>query len=148
MLINGAGGGVGLFAVQLAKHAGAYVVATASPRSAAAVRALGADEVVDYTTAPLPDGNDVLINLVADVPASVTRLAEQFVSITRPIEHPRAVQFVARNDPGQLAELVALIDKGVVDVQAAARPLEDLADLHRAAERGDVRGKIIVTVER
>ncbi|MFC4014312.1 alcohol dehydrogenase catalytic domain-containing protein [Nonomuraea purpurea] len=147
VLINGAGGGVGLFAVQLAKHAGAHVVATAGPRSAAAVRALGADEIVDYTSAPLPGGNDVLINLVADVPASVTRLAERFVSITRPIEHPRAVHFVARNDPGQLAELVALIDKGVVGVQADVRPLEALAEVHRAAERGLVRGKVIVKVE-
>ncbi|MFF3665369.1 alcohol dehydrogenase catalytic domain-containing protein [Microtetraspora malaysiensis] len=147
VLINGAGGGVGLFAVQLAKHAGAYVVATAGPRSAAAVRALGADEVVDYTSAPLPGGNDVLINLVADVPASVTRLAKEFVSITQPIEHPRAVRFVARNDPGQLAELAALIDKGVVHVTADVRPLESLADLHRAAERGLVRGKVVLNVE-
>ncbi|WP_433226510.1 alcohol dehydrogenase catalytic domain-containing protein [Microtetraspora malaysiensis] len=146
VLINGAGGGVGLFAVQLAKHAGAYVVATAGPRSAAAVRALGADEVVDYTSAPLPGGNDVLINLVADVPASVTRLAKEFVSITQPIEHPRAVRFVARNDPGQLAELAALIDKGVVHVTADVRPLESLADLHRAAERGLVRGKVVLKV--
>ncbi|MFI6541221.1 alcohol dehydrogenase catalytic domain-containing protein [Nonomuraea sp. NPDC050547] len=146
VLINGAGGGVGLFAVQLAKHAGAYVVATASPRSAAAVLALGADEVVDYTAAPLPPGNDVLINLAGEVPASVTRLAGAFVSITRPIEHPRAVHFVARNDPGQLAELVALIDKGVVDVEVDARPLAALADLHRAAERGNIRGKVTVNI--
>ncbi|MFF4418342.1 alcohol dehydrogenase catalytic domain-containing protein [Streptosporangium sp. NPDC001559] len=146
VLINGAGGGVGLFAVQLAKHAGAYVVATAGPRSAAAVRALGADEIVDYTTAPLPGGNDVLINLVADVPASVTELAEEFVSITRPIEHPRAVRFVARNDPGQLAELVALIDEGVVDVTVDVRPLDSLADLHHEAEHGLIRGKIVLKV--
>ncbi|MFI6290990.1 alcohol dehydrogenase catalytic domain-containing protein [Nonomuraea sp. NPDC050790] len=147
VLVNGAGGGVGLFAVQLAKHAGAYVVATASPRSAAAVRALGADEVVDYTAAPLPGGNDLLINLVAGAPA-LTGLAGAFVSITHPIDHPRAVHFVARNDPGQLAELVALIDKGVVGVEAGARPLESLADLHRAAERGEIRGKVAVTIER
>ncbi|WP_244894174.1 alcohol dehydrogenase catalytic domain-containing protein [Planobispora rosea] len=148
VLINGAGGGVGLFAVQLAKHAGAHVVATAGPRSTAAVRALGAEEIVDYTVAPLPGGNDVLINLVADVPASVTELAEEFVSITQPIEHPRAVRFVARNDPGQLAELVALIDEGVVGVKVDTRPLESLADLHRAAERGLIRGKITLKVEK
>ncbi|WP_237103975.1 zinc-binding dehydrogenase [Nonomuraea sp. MG754425] len=147
VLINGAGGGVGLFAVQLAKHTGAYVVATASPRSAAAVRALGADEVVDYTADPLPGGNDVLINLVPGVPASVSELAGAFVSITEPIEHPRAVRFVARNDPGQLAELVALIDKGAVVVETSVRPLESLADLHRAAERGGLRGKVIVSVQ-
>lgn len=148
VLINGAGGGVGLFAVQLAKHAGAHVVATASPRSADAVQALGADEIVDYTTTALPGGNDVLINLVADVPASVTELANEFVSVTQPIEHPRAVRFVARNDPGQLSELVALIDRGVVEVQADARPLESLADLHREAERGVIRGKVTLRVEK
>ncbi|MFI6922235.1 zinc-binding dehydrogenase [Nonomuraea spiralis] len=147
VLINGAGGGVGLFAVQLAKHAGAHVVATAGPRSAAAVRALGADEVVDYTAEALPGGNDVLINLVADLPASVAELAEEFVSITRPIAHPRAVQFVTRNDPAQLRELVALIDEGVVAVEVAVRPLESLADLHREAERGLVRGKVVLEME-
>ncbi|MFC7589847.1 alcohol dehydrogenase catalytic domain-containing protein [Nonomuraea antimicrobica] len=54
VLVNGAGGGVGLFAVQFAKLASAHVTATASPRSADAVRRLGADAVVDYTAEPLP----------------------------------------------------------------------------------------------
>ncbi|MEV0969646.1 hypothetical protein [Microtetraspora glauca] len=124
--------------------------------AAVAVRALLApgDRVLGLTAwqavfehARIGRDSRVLINLVADVPASVTRLAKEFVSITQPIEHPRAVQFVARNDPGQLAELVALIDKGVVHVEADVRPLESLADLHRAAERGLIRGKAIVEVE-
>ncbi|MFI6906971.1 alcohol dehydrogenase catalytic domain-containing protein [Nonomuraea sp. NPDC050394] len=75
-----------------------------------------------------------------------TVITGAFVSITRPIGHPRAVHFVARNDPGQLAELVALIDKGVVDVEVSARPLAALADLHRAAERGNIRGKVTVNM--
>src|SRR5205823_2292301 len=49
VLINGAGGAVGGYAVQLAKNAGAYVIATASPRSSDRVKAAGADEVVDHT---------------------------------------------------------------------------------------------------
>jgi hypothetical protein len=51
VLVNGAGGGVGGFVVQLAKWAGAEVIATASPRSADAVRAAGADHIIDYTSA-------------------------------------------------------------------------------------------------
>nr|WP_162795786.1 hypothetical protein [Nonomuraea lactucae] len=45
-------------------------------------------------------------------------------------------------------ELAALIDKGVVEVEADARLLESLADVHRAAERGTTRGKIILKVEK
>lgn len=50
VLVNGAGGGVGGFVVQLARRAGATVIATASPRSAHAVRQAGAHQVIDYTT--------------------------------------------------------------------------------------------------
>ena len=51
VLINGAGGAVGGYAVQLAKHAGAHVIATASPRSRERVRTAGADELIDHTAA-------------------------------------------------------------------------------------------------
>src|SRR5215213_2019337 len=50
VLINGAGGAVGGYAVQLAKNAGAHVIATASPSSSERVRSAGADEVIDHTT--------------------------------------------------------------------------------------------------
>ncbi|HEV7185535.1 MAG TPA: NADP-dependent oxidoreductase, partial [Leifsonia sp.] len=67
VLIIGAGGVVGKYAVQLAERAGVYVIATASPRSIDAVRAAGADQVVDHTTTDLLeaiDGQmDVLLNL-------------------------------------------------------------------------------------
>ncbi|MFI9843580.1 zinc-binding dehydrogenase [Nonomuraea sp. NPDC051941] len=55
VLITGAGGAVGAYAVQLAKTAGAHVIATASPRSADRVRAAGADEVLDHTTTDVVD---------------------------------------------------------------------------------------------
>src|SRR3954452_23322696 len=50
ILISGAGGAVGGYAVQLAKAAGAYVIATGSPRSSERVKAAGADEVIDHTS--------------------------------------------------------------------------------------------------
>ena len=71
LLVNGAGGGVGGFTVQLAKEAGAIVVviATASPRSTDTVRAFGADHIVDYTATTIAeavkDPVDVVVNLVA-----------------------------------------------------------------------------------
>ncbi|MEV0996737.1 zinc-binding dehydrogenase [Nonomuraea sp. NPDC050202] len=152
VLVNGAGGGVGMFAVQLAKLAGAHVTATASPRSAAAVRRLGADDVIDYTTTPLPADVDVLLNLIpaAHEPAGHTRTtvpageaagqARTTVSIAGGDGH-----FVMRYDPGELAALAALIDDGALTVEIAeSHPLTELAQLHRRAEAGDLRGKITI----
>lgn len=160
VLVNGAGGGVGGFAVQLAKHAGARVIATASPRSATAVRRLGADQVIDYTASTVGEALDApvdtVLNLVAISPGeaaglvSAVRPGGVLVSVTVPVEPPpdsrvTAVRFVARNDPAQLTELVRLVDAGAVGVDiAASRPLTDLALVHRDAESGRTRGKIIL----
>ncbi|MDI5940846.1 MULTISPECIES: NADP-dependent oxidoreductase [Micromonospora] len=160
VLVNGAGGGVGGFAVQLAKHAGAHVVATASPRSAEAVSRFGADQIVDYTAIRLADAVDgpvdAILNLVvvdARQAAALARLVRPggvVVSATAPVEVPtgspvRAVRFVARNDVGDLAALVRLVDAGTVRVDvAASRPLDELASVHRDAESGRIRGKIIL----
>lgn len=140
--VNGAGGGVGSFTVPLLKLAGAHVIATASPRSAEAVRRLGADEIVDYTRRPHPHGADVLINLAAEGADRLTGLATRAVSAAAPVA---GHHFVARNDPAQLARLARLIDAGDLPVDVTAtRPLDELADLHRDTEAGRVRGKVIV----
>ncbi|MFC5826082.1 zinc-binding dehydrogenase [Nonomuraea insulae] len=151
VLINGAGGGVGGFAVQLAKRAGATVIATAGARSAAAVRAAGADEVVDYTSEPLPGGVDAVINLVVlgpDAAAGLLALVRPggaAVSIATPLPAESAVHFVTRNDAGQLAQIVALVDAGELTVDVAERlPLEELAAVHGRSEAGRTRGKIIL----
>jgi NADPH:quinone reductase-like Zn-dependent oxidoreductase len=149
---KGAGGGVGGFAVQLAKHAGAYVIATAAPRSAAAVRSQGADEIVDYTAGPVTCAPvDAVLNLADIRPGqagdllSLLRPDGLLVSVTVPVAAPGAVHFVARNDPAQLTALAALIDAGVVRVDiAGARPLTDLPVVHREAEAGQLRGKTIL----
>lgn len=149
VLVNGAGGGVGGFAVQLAKLAGATVIATASPRSATTVAELGADEVIDYTASPLPSGMDVVINLApvsqetAAVLATLLRPGGTAVSVATPIPgHPA---FTARNVPAQLAELGALVAKGEVRLDVTeAVALEELARVHRRSEAGRTRGKIIV----
>ncbi|GIG85983.1 NADP-dependent oxidoreductase [Plantactinospora endophytica] len=160
VFVNGAGGGIGGIAVQLAKHAGAYVIATASPRSADPVRRLGADVIVDYTVTPLAEALDepvdALLNLVPVDPAqgaallALVRPGGILVSATGPVEAPagspvRTTRFVVRNDPGQLTELVGLVDAGIVRVEVAdARPLAELASVHRAAEAGRTRGKTIL----
>ncbi|MBW8822112.1 MAG: NADP-dependent oxidoreductase, partial [Streptomyces sp.] len=78
VLINGAGGAVGGYAVQLAKDAGAYVIATAGPRSSEHVGSAGADEVVDHTatevTAAVTEPVDVVLNLAPVEPAQLAAL--------------------------------------------------------------------------
>ena len=162
VLIVGAGGVVGKYAVQLAKRAGVTVVATASPRSADAVRAAGADQVIDHTTtAPLDalDGQvDVLLNLApldpeqfaADVAA--VRDGGTVVSTTAAMATPddaargvRAATVFVRADRQRLAELVALVDAGDLTVEVTRRiPLADLRALHAEAEAGRIAGKVVV----
>jgi NADPH:quinone reductase-like Zn-dependent oxidoreductase len=153
VLINGAGGGVGGFTIQLAKHAGATVIATASARSAAAVRSLGADQLVDYTAGPMPSGVDAVINLANISPGAAADLAALVrpggaaVSIATPLPSSTATHFVARNDPRQLAQIVALVDAGhlIVDI-AESHPLTELASIHGRSEAGQTRGKIILAL--
>ncbi|MCX5380441.1 NADP-dependent oxidoreductase [Streptomyces sp. NBC_00091] len=160
VLVNGAGGGVGGFVTQLAKHAGATVTATASARSAALVRRHGADRVVDYTARPVGaalDGQvDTLLNLVPLSPPDAAALASsvrpggRIVSIATPVEPPAgagvtAMHMVARNDAAHLAALVELVDAGVVTVDISeSRPLTDLAEVHLLSEAGRTRGKVLI----
>jgi len=161
ILINGAGGAVGGYAVQLAKRAGAVVTATASARSADRVRSYGADRIIDHTAAPLPQvvagqGFDAVLNLVRTDPAETVRLAGlaadggAFVSTTFPDltdagRGIRVVSVFSRSDAAQLAELVGRVDAGELRIDVAARrPLTELADIHDEAVAGTLAGKTVL----
>ncbi|WP_445151339.1 NADP-dependent oxidoreductase [Baekduia sp. Peel2402] len=166
VLINGAGGAVGGYAVQLAKRAGAHVIATASARSAERVRSAGADEVIDHTNNSVVDAVgaaepvDVLLNLARIAPEDLVALAALVkpggvvVNTVPTIETPadeqrgvRAVGVFVRSDAEQLAELVALIDGGELHVEVAERvPLASLADVHAKDDAGELSGKVVVVV--
>ncbi|KRC65585.1 NADPH:quinone reductase [Aeromicrobium sp. Root236] len=162
ILINGAGGAVGGYAVQLAKAAGAHVIATASPRSAEQVTAQGADELVDHTiadvTATVTEPVDVLLNLAPIDPAAFAALAARVrdggvvVSTTVWMPAPsdadrgvRGIDMYVNNDREQLAELVERIDKGELTVDVARRvPLSELPAVHADAAAGSLHGKIVI----
>jgi NADPH:quinone reductase-like Zn-dependent oxidoreductase len=161
VLVNGAGGGVGGYALQLAKQAGATVIATASPRSRDAVEALGADRIVDYTatavTEAISEPVEVVLNLV-NVPesdlASLTDLVSDggvLVSTTSPVRDDpgrdvRSVRLFVRSDAGQLATIVERVDSGELRVDVSERfPLSEIARVHELGEAGKFRGKVILT---
>ncbi|HMG65423.1 MAG TPA: NADP-dependent oxidoreductase [Streptosporangiaceae bacterium] len=161
ILVNGAGGAVGGYAVQLAAQAGAAVTATASERSAARVRSYGAGRVIDYTAAPLPAAVagqrfDVVLNLVRTSPEETAALADltadggAFVSTTTPGPDDvgrgvRTIPVFVRSDAAQLAELVARVSAGDLKIDVAGRrPLADLPAVHDQAAAGQLPGKIIL----
>jgi NADPH:quinone reductase-like Zn-dependent oxidoreductase len=163
ILINGAGGAVGGYAVQLAKQAGATVTATASGRSADRVRAYGADRIIDYTATPLPQAVagqrfDVVLNLVPASPEETAALAGLtadggvFASTTTPGPDDagrgvRTVRVSVRSDGAQLGELAARVDAGHLTIDVAQRrPLADLPAVHDQSAAGQLPpGKTILT---
>ncbi|GAB3615270.1 NADP-dependent oxidoreductase [Humibacter ginsengisoli] len=162
VLIVGAGGAVGKYAIQLAKRAGVYVIATASPRSIDLVRAAGADEIIDHTDtdllAAVDEQVDVLLNLASIEPEQLTayvaavRDGGVVVNTIPPLATPgdeargvRASTVFVRPNRERLAELVSLVDAGALVVEVTRRiPLTELPALHAEAAAGLVAGKVIV----
>ncbi|SFG79975.1 NADP-dependent oxidoreductase [Streptomyces mirabilis] len=163
VLINGAGGAVGGYAVQLAKQAGAFVIATAGPRSSRRVTAAGADEVIDHTTADVvaavSQPVDVVLNLAPVEPAQLDALlglirpggvlVNTTVWMPAPTDEERGVRGIdlfVRSDAEQLSHLAELIDGGELRVEVARRvPLAELPALHVDAAAGTLpSGKVVV----
>jgi NADPH:quinone reductase-like Zn-dependent oxidoreductase len=162
VLINGAGGAVGGYAVQLAKNAGAHVIATAGPRSHEQVKATGADEIIDHTSTDVStavsEPVDVVLNLAPVEPAQLAgllgliRTGGVLVNTTVWMPAPsdeqrnvRGIDLFVRSDAEQLARLVALVDAGELKVEVAQRvPLAELATVHAEAAAGKLHGKTVV----
>ncbi|GAA3713100.1 NADP-dependent oxidoreductase [Streptomyces tremellae] len=167
VLVHAAAGGVGHFAVQIAKHLGAYVIGTASAAKHDWLRALGADEVVDYTSVRFEDAVsdvDAVIDLVGDeVDATSTRslatLRRGGILVAVPsgaspdlaeraaARGVRANAFLVEPDGPALARIAELIDLGAIRVEVAdVLPLDSAAEAHRRGEQGRTQGKIVLHV--
>ncbi|MFG1926472.1 NADP-dependent oxidoreductase [Cryptosporangium sp. NPDC048952] len=160
VLINGAGGAVGGYAVQLAKAAGAYVIAVASPRSSARVEE--ADEIVDHTTTDVTtavtEPVDLALNLAPVAPeqlaALVTLIRDGGTLVNTTVWMPapsdeargvRGIDLFVRSDADQLADLVARVNTGELHIEVTQRvPLADLPALHAQAGAGELSGKAVV----
>lgn len=162
VLIVGAGGVVGKYAIQLAVQRGIHVIATASPRSIDAVRAAGAHQIIDRTTTEILDAVDgqvdVLLNLAPveheELAAyvAVVRDGGAVVSTTASIATPgddvrgvRAATVFLRPDRSRLGEVVSLVDAEALSVEVTRRiDLVDLPALHEEEAVSGISGKVIV----
>lgn len=162
VLVNGAAGGVGHFAVQLAKWKGARVIAVASGRHEDFLRKLGADEFIDYTKAravDVVDDIDVVIDAVGGPDSSrlLTVLKRGgtmlpvFFAEYDPEETAKLGVSVSniqvRSSGPQLAEIGRLLDDGTLRVGVdSTYPLSEAAAAHARAAQGHIQGKIVLTV--
>jgi NADPH:quinone reductase-like Zn-dependent oxidoreductase len=173
VLVNGASGGVGAFAVQIAATYGAHVTAVCGPGAADLVRVLGADHVVDYTTEDFTRSGrryDVILDLAGS--HSVSRLRKALTSdgtlvlcsgnggrwfgpmgrivvarLMSPFVRQRLRTVLARPSGQNLATLKQLIDSGrLTPVIDRTFPLAQAADAIRHVEEGHPRGKVVITV--
>ncbi|TDO11648.1 NADPH:quinone reductase-like Zn-dependent oxidoreductase [Mycobacterium sp. BK086] len=164
VLINGAGGAVGGYAVQLAKHAGAVVTATAKPGATERLEDYGADRLIgylDYSATPVVEGApfDVVLNLISTAPEETEALADMVAdgghyigTMTSgpetPVRGVRAQRVFVRSDAAQLATLVDRVDAGQLRIDVAdRRPLSEIAIVHADADAGRLPGKTILTVD-
>jgi len=168
VLVNGAAGGVGTFAVQIAKSMGAHVTGVCSTQNVELVRSLGADEVVDYTTDDFARSGvryDVIVDLVgnrstADLRQALTphgtavliggsgKLHELLAPLVLGrFGSQRFVSFVAKINKDDLTTLGELAEAGTLTpLIDRTYPLEEAAEAIRYLETGHARGKVVVTV--
>lgn len=167
VLINGAGGSFGTFAVQLAKRLGAHVTAVDSAGKLEMLRSIGADRVIDYAQENFIDGAetyDVIFDVVRGTPSRrmAGRLTESgCLLIANPGFRqlagalwatrgtPKRVVFGASSGTNEdLVRLGKLIETGELrPVIGRCFPLEQMAEAHRYAETGQKLGNIVVSVE-
>ncbi|MFY0573487.1 zinc-binding dehydrogenase [Cystobacter fuscus] len=159
MLIHAGAGGVGSFAVQLARLAGARTLATASGPNVELVRRLGADQVIDYRTEDFSaklSGVDVVLDTVGGETQQrsfpILRAGGVLVSITTPVDEAlakahavTAVRIANKTDATRLGLLSGLCDAGSLEVVVDRKlPLAEVELALRHLASGRARGKIIL----
>jgi len=163
VLINGASGGIGTFAVQIAKSFGAEVTGVCSTRNLEMVRSIGADHVVDYTKEDFTQKKeryDLILDIVANHSASDytralspdgTYVAVAFnasAMFARGREGKKVIQLSHEPNVEDLLYMKGLIEAGkVMPVIDRTYPLSEIAEAFQHYEEGHPQGKVVLTVE-
>jgi NADPH:quinone reductase-like Zn-dependent oxidoreductase len=145
VLIYGASGSVGTFAVQLAKHYGAEVTAACSSGNAELVRSLGADSVIDYRKEG-PGGRGERYDLILDAVGKMPR-SDQRSSLAPNGRFLSVMKGLAVDSAENMRFLGELIEEGAVrSVIDRTYPFDRIADAHRYVEGGHKKGNVVITV--
>jgi NADPH:quinone reductase-like Zn-dependent oxidoreductase len=156
VLIHGAAGGVGTFAVQLARWRGARVIGTASAANLDFVRSLGADEVIDYRAERFEDvirDLDVVFDMVGGETLErswgLVKPGGKLVTVAASGEQTtderiRAAYFIVEPSRAQLAEIARLIDGG--ELHPVVGAVFPLAEARQAYQHKPARGKVVLRV--
>lgn len=167
VLINGAAGGVGTFAVQIAKWLGAHVIGVCSTRNADMVRSIGADRVVDYTRedfARSGERYDVILDMIGNRSLSDCRRAltprgtyalvggnlgkMPQTLLLSPFVRQKLTLVLAKSTKEDLTVLRELLEAGTITPVIDRRyPLHDVPEAIRYLEEGHARGKVVITME-
>jgi NADPH:quinone reductase-like Zn-dependent oxidoreductase len=142
ILIYGASGSVGTYAVQIAKHFGACVTAVCSTTNLQMVKALGADKVVDYTRddfTTILGTYDVIIDAVGKMPSSAQKKSGgSFVSVAKLSSRESLDDLLFLKDLMEAGKLKPVIDR--------CYPFEQIPDAHRYVEQGHKKGNVVITI--
>lgn len=165
VLIHGGAGGVGNYAIQIAKHFGCYVITTVSDRDKAFVKALGADEIISYQTQKFEEeisevdfildtlGGDnfvrslkvlkpegMIVLLPSNKKAAADKAAETY--------HIKNYKHILMHSSGKdMQEIAGMLRKGTLKVYIdKIYPFKQIPKAHEQLENGKVRGKIVITL--
>jgi len=166
VLVNGASGGIGTFAVQLAIHYGTEVTGVCSGSNIEMVKTIGADHVIDYTVEDFTkksDEYDIIFDTVRKKTFNECNeaLTSKGVYVTTEFgpgiilrmkmnsnpDSKRMVGYLGKTDPMDLVFLCELIEAGEVrPIIDRVYPLAEIADAHRYVEKGHAKGRVIMRI--